>query len=224
MKKLFTLALLAASSAAFAQGIIGPKVGLNLSTFKDTKVPSGATATDYKTIITPELGIVFNARLGDIISLRPEIMYVQRGTKVTYTGGSATTRLNYAEIPFNIVGCIPAGPGKVEISAGPAAGYMFGGKRKVDGYDDIKIKGEDQPTTPEANTSYSNYLNVSLNFGVGYNWKGLIFQVGYNLGLSNLNPHYEDRNSKAEENRSDNVTKASAVTFGLTYLFGGKEE
>jgi hypothetical protein len=223
MKKLLTIALLAASTAAFAQGIIGPKVGLNISSFKDTKIPDGGKATEFKSLLTPTLGVVFNARLGDIISLRPEVLFVQRGYQLEVAGKTSTTRLSYAEIPLNVVGCIPAGPGKVEISAGPAAGYMFGGKRKTDGADDVTIKGEDFPKTPEKNTAYVNYLNVSLNFGVGYNWKGLIFQVGYNLGLSNFNPHYEDRDSQAEKDRGKDVTKASAVTFGSTYLFGGKD-
>jgi len=222
MKKLFIIALCAASTTSFAQGIIGPKVGLSISNFRDTKSTGGTT--DYNAVIAPQVGVMFNARLGDVISLRPEILYVQRGAKVSGFGGTSTILLSYAELPFNVVGAIPVGPGKIEIFAGPSVGYLFGGKVKTP-FGDFKVKGEDEPTNGGApDEAYFNYLNVSMNMGVGYNWKGLIFQVGYNLGFSNLAPHAEDRDSPAEEARKDNVTKASAVTFGVAYLFGGKED
>lgn len=222
MKKLLTIALIAVSSASFAQGIIGPKVGLSISNFRDVKSTFGTT--DYTPILTPQVGVVFNARLGDVISLRPEILYVQRGAKLSTWGGTATARLSYAEIPFNVVGGIPVGPGKIEISAGPSVGYLFGGKIKAPG-GDLKVKGEDEPANGgAADEAYFNYLNVSMNAGIGYNWKGLILQVSYNYGFSNINPHAEDRDSPAEELRNDNITRASAVTVGLTYLFGGKED
>ncbi|MDB5274677.1 MAG: hypothetical protein JWO58_3044 [Chitinophagaceae bacterium] len=224
MKKvLLSLFAIALSTASFSQGIIGPKIGMSLSHARDTKVPSGGTASTYQTLLTPQAGIMFNARLGDVISLRPEILYSQRGFKTTSAGTTYTTRFSYVEVPFNVVGGIPVGPGKIEIFAGAAAGYLFGGKI-TGGSTDFTIKGEDQPKTPDANTSYYNYLNVSLNFGLGYNYKGLIFQAGYNLGLSNINPHFEDRDSQQEKDRSNDVTKLSGFTFGLAYLFGGKED
>ncbi|HSZ72815.1 MAG TPA: porin family protein, partial [Cytophagaceae bacterium] len=217
--------VLALSTASYAQGIIGPKIGMSLSRAKDTKVPSGSTANTYTTLLTPQAGIMFNARLGDVISLRPEILYSQRGFKTSQGSTNYTARFSYVEIPFNVVGGIPAGPGKVEIFAGAAAGYLFGGK-VTGGTTDYTIKGADQPQPQQANdkSAYYNYLNISLNFGLGYNYKGLVFQAGYNLGLSNINPHFENRDSQAEKDRSNDVTKLSGFTFGLAYLFGGKED
>ena len=83
MKKLvLSLFMLAGiGTSSYAQGIIGPKVGMSFATATDTKVPANTSTQDYKTIITPQLGIVFNARLGDYVSLRPELLYSQRGFK-----------------------------------------------------------------------------------------------------------------------------------------------
>ena len=225
MKKvLLSLIVLAViSTVSFGQGIIGPKVGMSFSNAKDVKVPDGDTAFSYQSLVTPQLGIVFNARLGDYVSLRPEILYSQRGFKLDQAGSTYTARFNYLEIPFNVVGTIPAGPGKVEVFAGPSVGYLFGGKIKSDAKN-FGIKGEDEPSKSDPDNVYFNYLNVSMNMGLGYNWKGLIFQAEYNLGFSNINPHYENRDSQAERDRGKYVTKFSSINLAVIYLFGGKDE
>jgi hypothetical protein len=187
------------------------------------KVPAGQTANTYQSLVTPQLGIVFNARLGDYVSLRPEILYTQRGFKIDNSGSTGTARLNYLEIPFNVVGTFQAGPGKIEVFAGPSVGYMFNGTYKTDAKT-YGIKGEDQPKVNDPDNFYVNYLNVSMNAGLGYNWKGLIFQAEYNLGFSNFNPHYEDRDSQAEKDRGNYVSKFSSVNLAVIYLFGGKDE
>lgn len=231
MKKLvLSLFMLAGiSTSSYAQGIIGPKVGMSFATATDTKVPDNTSTQDYKTIITPQLGIVFNARLGDYVSLRPELLYSQRGFKISNGGYTANARFNYLEIPFNVVGTFKAGPGKIEVFAGPSVGYLFGGKIKsnVANSKDITIKGEDEPSNYNPITAddiYFNYLNVSMNAGLGYNWKGLIFQAEYNYGFSNINPHYENRDSPQESNRGDYVTRFSSINLAVIYLFGGKDE
>ncbi len=70
MKKIVLSLLMLAglSSASYAQGIIGPKVGMSFSNAKDTKTPDTTQALSYGSIITPQLGIVFNARLGDYVT------------------------------------------------------------------------------------------------------------------------------------------------------------
>lgn len=135
------------------------------------------------------------------------------------------TRVSYIEVPINLVGGIQAGPGKVELFVGPSFGFGLGGRYKAEGFGNTvtgSIKAKKQPeNTAGSNDRYVNPFNASLNFGIDYKFdNGLLIQVGYNLGLTNVNPHYA--NSNAESNRSNNVTKASAVNIAVAYLFGGK--
>ena len=108
MKKLLTIALLAASAASFAQGLIGPKIGLNFSNIKNTKTPTGNTADDYSYVVTPSAGIVFNAQIGEHFAIRPEVLWVQRGANLKDSATSQNTKIvtNYVEVPFNLVGRI----------------------------------------------------------------------------------------------------------------------
>jgi hypothetical protein len=214
----------AVSTATFAQVSFGPKLGLGISTLKDTKVSSGS-ASAYSAIVTPQIGVVLNAQLTDNFAIRPELLYLQRGSKESFPGGTTTYRVGYVELPINLVAGIQAGPGKVEVFAGPSFGFGLGGHYKVEGNgisNSGSIKSKKQPETYTGNDMYTNAFNASLNFGLDYKFdNGLLIQVGYNLGLTNTSPHFA--NSTLESNRSKDVTKASAVNFAVAYLFGGKK-
>ncbi|MDB5272858.1 MAG: hypothetical protein JWO58_1225 [Chitinophagaceae bacterium] len=228
MKKQFLSFLFVAvsSSALFAQVSFGPKVGLGISSEKETKTPSGSTTDKNTSIITPTVGVVLNAQLGDIFALRPELLYLQRGTKTDLGGGvTETARVSYLELPINVAAGLQAGPGRFEVYAGPAIGVAIGGAYKAKGNSNTvtgSIKPKKEPSGATGNDVYINPINVSLNFGLDYKFdNGLLIQVGYNLGLSNLQPHYSDSN--LEDHRKDQVNKASAVNISVAYLFGGKK-
>ena len=248
MKRTFLSALVIAvtSSSLFAQVSFGPKIGGGLSTLKDTKIPAGVTDGTYKSIITPQVGVIVNIQMGKMLALRPELLYLQRGTQgsssesyssygQTYTYSSkSTTRISYIELPVNVaLGC-KVGPGRLEGFAGPAFALALGGKSKfetdysgVSTSETFTIKSGKDPQDPN-NPSYTNTdghinpLNISLNFGIDYKFdNGFLIQAGYNLGLSNINPHYS--NSNLESHRNDYITKASAFNLAIGYLFGGKK-
>jgi hypothetical protein len=226
-KKLLTTFLVAAvSSVGFAQVSFGPKLGLGISRLKETKTPSGTSAV-YNAIVTPQVGAVVNFQFGDYVAFRPELLYMQRGAKTTSFGSVTTVRISYIELPINVAGGLHLGPGRLELFAGPSLGLVVGGKSKTDaGFyypsQTTTIKGAKVPTGGGTGSAYVNPLNVSLNFGVDYKFDfGLLLQVGYNLGLSNMNPHYAD--SYTESFRKDKVLKSSSINIGAAYLFGGKK-
>ncbi len=225
MKKILTIVLVAFSAASFAQVSVGPKLGLGLSTIKDTKVSTGNTAGSYTSIITPQIGAVLNVQMGDIFALRPELLFVQRGFKQVQNGFTTVGRVSYLELPINVAAGFQAGPGKLEFFAGPSFGFGLGGKIKSEGNGSSNTttvkSGKEPASNVPSNTVYLNGFNASLNFGIDYKFdNGLLIQAGYNLGLTNMLPHYADSN--AESTRSEDVTKASAFNFGVAYLFGGK--
>ena len=224
-KTLLTFLFVAAvSSASFAQVSFGPKLGLGISNLKDTKTSNGS-ATSYSAIITPIVGVVLNAQLTDNFAIRPELLFLQRGAKGDLGGGTTLHyRASYIEVPINLVGGFQAGPGKLEAFVGPSFGFGLGGHYKVEGNgfsNSGSIKAKKMPENFSGNNIYMNPINVSLNFGIDYKFdNGLLFQLGYNLGFSNIAPHYADSN--LESKRNEDVTKASSVNFGIAYLFGGK--
>gem|GEM_PF-1030254 len=250
--------MLLASSTVFSQGLIGPKVGLNINSINYVKYQSQAADVFYNPnfviesqsqvadlssskTLNPSVGIVLNVQIGEYFAIRPELLWVQRGgyrEDLTYSGffgtpivtGHETAKItmNYVEIPLNLVGRYPVGPGKIELFAGFAAGHNLGGTYKTPSKNQKILTGyEPSPTTSwiytdEQDRFYFNSFNMSLNFGLGYNLKGLIFQAGYNMGLSNMTARPADK--KYNTLRNNNVLRSSAITFGVAYLFGGKED
>ncbi|MFO7864766.1 MAG: outer membrane beta-barrel protein, partial [Salinivirgaceae bacterium] len=82
----------------------------------------------------------------------------------------------------------------------------------------------------EDNQLYELYraFDFGLNFGLGYEFEGFLFNIGYSLGLVNLNPDYEpgifSNNWYAPDVDSDifteNFVKKNRVfTFSVAYLF-----
>ncbi|GAA4365138.1 hypothetical protein GCM10023185_35200 [Hymenobacter saemangeumensis] len=106
-KTLFTLALLAGlGSAAQAQrnyygspAFGGLKAGGSFSNL------DGNSVSGYRGIYGFHLGAVVNVALNKTFSLQPELLYSQKGGKVTiYTGEVATNRYHYLDLPVALRG------------------------------------------------------------------------------------------------------------------------
>lgn len=70
-------------------------------------------------------GAFLDLGLGNILSIRPEVLYVQKGVKFTNSGGELKFKLDYVEIPVLLVFGIPT-PGIVrpEIFVGPQVAFQ----------------------------------------------------------------------------------------------------
>lgn len=214
-----------------AQVSIGPKIGMGLSTF--TTMKSDGIYDAYpvkKSIVTPQVGIMVNIELTRIFSVRPELLYNQRGFRVenNFYGPASKfdIRINYIELPINLLLSGSFGPGRLEVFGGPSIAYGFGGKGKYEVNGDnksIEVHSGKHPDEPaQFDIQYYNPFNASLNVGFGYKIKSVIVQFAYNIGLTNTQCHFS--NSTLEENRNSYVTKAWAFTFGVAYLFEKKNK
>ena len=227
--------IIAASNILLAQVTFGPKLGGSRSLIKYIKKP--VAAYNYMPILTPQIGIIVDIQLGNLFALRPELLYLQRAGEVRFSSffentaytEKITSRLSYIEVPLNAILGRQLGTGRLEVFAGPAFGLGLGG-RLTEEIDDntgkyIAIRPihmKKNPDDPKNYDEYRNAFNVSLNFGVDYKFdNGILIQAGYNLGLTNLNPHHTV--AARESARNDYVLKASSFNLGLGLLFGKKK-
>jgi hypothetical protein len=245
--RIFLLAILIMlQTLAYAQFTWGPKIGMGISTFKHVRFIGYPTLDNflysggviYNPLITPQVGVIFDFKLSKVFSIRPELIYNERGFKSSRNiyydvPVEVKCKVSYVELPLNLVVGADLGTGRLEVFGGAAIAYGLGGEATSE-YTSKKynfqtgqyeypvilkengMKAGKVPVYTESDEIYFNQLNTSLNIGLGYNFKGVVFQVAYNWGLSNIMPKYE--NEKLNELRNKQVITSSAYTFGLAYL------
>ncbi|ABG59797.1 hypothetical protein CHU_2544 [Cytophaga hutchinsonii ATCC 33406] len=244
MKKVYTsLCLLLAASALQAQVTIGPKVGLNVNyesyefsgDLSNTRVQSRTAKVGY------QAGVAINLKTSDYFSIRPEVLYNIMGGDTQYGDDEGNTkvlknRYDYLSIPLNFVATFEAGPGKINVFVAPQFSLGLGGKYTSNtdssavGFFGVRrredrsgtLQTSDVPDNYTGTNKYFNQINWGINYGVGYQVKGLLFTGQYHMGLSNNEPHYS--NPDQEAHRGNVVTKNYGFTVGLTYFFGDTKD
>ena len=202
MKKfLLTAALLFCTVLGFSQTKFGVKGGLNFANielesndFEDFSF-SPSSRTSFHIGGFAEIG------LGSTFVFQPALLLSGKGYKLDYSateGGYSTSidqtlSLYYLELPLNFVAKLDAGKGKFLIGAGPYAAYAIEGKSKGRLNFDGPGAQEDASTPLNADIKFGNNedeikpSDFGINFLAGYELKsGLLFNVGYGLGLSDL--------------------------------------
>ena len=194
-KTLFTLAMLAGlMGAAQAQNIsLGIKAGPSYSGFV------GAQATNYESIFGFHAGVFANIGLTDIFAFQPEVIYSQKGAKVSNI--DVTTRLNYVDIPLSF----HVNADGLFFEAGPQLGILVAAQDKA-GSVSVDRK-------PLYNTLDFGYLA-----GLGYQRKtGPGIGLRYNGGFTNV-----EKSSTVGSVTVQNNIRNSAFQLYLTYSFGGR--
>lgn len=249
-----------AALPATAQTTYGPRVGLNLSSVSyDVKTGDAPT---IKMLAGAQVGVFLNVRFGKL-ALQPAVLFSQKGYKASSTSRevysdtlqskgtfirdsiattpvSATVRLNYLEIPVNLVYTFGETRG-FQVIAGPYVGFGFSGKEKTDATTtrtvqtereiesqpqvvdefstavakqeaDVKFQN-DVKATDDFTKAYYRPLDVGLNLGLGYRRDRFQLQAFYGLGMSNILPK--------EAGKTPNGTaKNRVIQFSVSYLFG----
>ena len=110
------------------------------------------------------------------------------------------TRMNYLDIPMNLLYKVDLSGAKLLLQAGPNLGIGLNGKEKYDDEEeDIEFGSDDDQL---------KRLDLGLNLGVGAEIQQVQVALNYTLGLSNIS-NYDEADLK------NNV-----LSLSVTYLFG----
>jgi len=195
MKQVLLLfSILTASYLTTAQ-TIGLQAGLNLASQSIGGDESGGftISTDSKAGFL--IGAVGQFPLSKSFIFRPELNYIQKGSKTgdVLSGQSVLIAINYIDIPLNVVFNADAGKGQFFVGAGPTIGYGLSGYTKIKTQEvevsqDIKFDGK---SDDEVNDEYAHLkaMDLGFNFLAGYTFSnGFFADAGYSFGLNNISP------------------------------------
>ena len=168
------LCVMVATPALAQQFSIGPKGGLTLG---DISSDQGGESS-YKPGFA--LGGFIGFGLTDIVTVQPEVMFTQKGTKFTDEAFNEviTTRLDYVEIPLLIVFDIPVS-GSVQpfLYAGPTFAFNTLAEVTIEsGGSKETVNVKDSAKTTDLGIAFGGGVRVS-DFGI---------EARYTAGLSNI--------------------------------------
>jgi len=228
-------------SALQAQVTIGPKVGLNVDyeSFRFTGNSAGNSVMSRTAKVGYQAGLAINIKTSDYFSIRPEVLFNQIGGNTTFGDNNnnnsrvINNTYDYVSVPLNFVGTFKAGPGRINIFVAPQYSMGIGGKYSqtsdssgvfvtAQNSESGSLQTNKVPSGNNGSTRYYNQMNWGINYGIGYQVRGLLFTGQYHMGISNTQPHYADANQ--ESHRNDVVSKNYGFTVGLTYFFGDTKD
>jgi len=132
-------AVLFSSTFAFAQVSIGAKAGVYTSFIDVTEAAEGLTQ-NVEGLTTPTYGLVAEMNIGENFAFQPELLYTTKGFKVNEginvnlggfpipAGVTASTKINYLEMPLLAKYKFGAEGLKFNITAGPVLSYAANGE------------------------------------------------------------------------------------------------
>lgn len=201
MKKALLILCLATSIvSSFAQSIkLGIESGVNLSNLQETV---SGTSSSGSMLTSSHFGVFADVGLG-AWSIQPAILYSSKGGRndvagtittngstYTYTGTEQLT-LKYVEVPVNVLYHIPVVFGKIFIGGGP---YVAIGTSGTDALTTTATNnGVTATNSGSTNITYGSAVGDIKNPDYGINLtgglslkNGVLFAIGYGLGLANL--------------------------------------
>lgn len=211
MKIKFLFTMLFAVGMTFtsmAQSVsFGPRVGATFSKISISDGDGDELEDELKYTPGLQVGAVANFAVGELLSIQPELLFIQKGFKIGDSDAYIKGTSNYIEVP--VLAKITFGSEQLQgfVTGGPTAGYLMSGKSSM------KYGGT------EASDSYEfededNRVELGASFGVGLGYNlgagALNLDVRYGLGLTSL---YE-----VESGESKSRNRVLGVS--VAYLFG----
>ncbi len=195
MKKLFLLTLAVLSSSfILAQDIsFGAKVGVNYGGTMTTDKDYNAL---FKAAIRPNIGVFAEMEMSDAFALQAGLDYFGsgfqgKGEYVKYneveTKNEVKGNLAYLQIPVLAKYYVTE---SLSIEVGPYVGFLLSAKQDGNVYINHPLAGNDYLVASFDNKDVKedyNSTDFGLKMGLGYKLEnGLMFSLGYNLGLSDI--------------------------------------
>lgn len=168
-----------------------------------------------------EMIVGFHAGVNALIPVAPDfyfspgLLFSVKGASNEALGITGTYRINYLELPLNLVYRAKVGGGYVLLGFGPYVGYAISGNAKYEGGSvtvDRDIVFQNSIESGDGDEAYLKPFDAGANIYFGYELEaGLFFQLNSQLGLLNIHP---------EDNRGDNNQSVVKNTgFGLSVGF-----
>ena len=216
-KRLLSIALILLFSASFAVaqektklsfGILG---GLNFQNLNGKDL--GGDKLENDMLLGFHGGINVQIPIAPEFYFQPGIMYSSKGAKNTSGSITSTTKLNYIEVPLNMVYKASLGKGFFMLGFGPYVSYgMSGSVKTVSGSvtlnRDVKFKSVVE-TGDNILVPYYKAFDAGANIFVGYEMaSGLFLQLDTEFGMLNINPEYKIL--------SDDKSSTKNTGFGLS--------
>lgn len=196
MKKilLITVILILSSATVMAQS---PKFGLNAGiSLANMNYKAGDEKENADSHIGLNIGFVIDLPIGSNFSIQPGLNFIQKGVKEKETDGNftaeLTSRINYLEVPLNLIYKAPLKKGHLFFGAGPSAAYALNGKA-VYKYTDTDMN---ETETEEEKFQFGNKddddlkpFDLGINIMGGFQLKsGVFIAINYNRSINNLLP------------------------------------
>jgi hypothetical protein len=193
---LLALILLGAPSAAAAQGLTyGLKAGINFATID----ADGDEDAGYRLGLAA--GGFVALPLGSRLTIQPEGLFSQKGSKSDLEGVSVKLQLDYVEIPILVKYALSGEPDRsFFVYGGPSIAFKIR-SRATATFGDVTVDTEEDENIKDS--------DFGLVFGGGRNFGRLSLDGRYNLGLSNID---------SDESGEQKVrTRAITVLVGVRF-------
>ncbi len=210
--KLFSTLFILLFSASFAMAQTADRTKISFAVIGGLNFQNlnGKTADGSK--LENDMLLGYHAGVNVQIPIAPEfyfqpgLLYSVKGAKNTYTflgtDYVSTTKINYIEMPLNLVYKALLGKGFIMLGFGPYVGYVIGGKSTLEG----------GSVTIEEDLIYKDF-DAGANLFAGYEMaNGLFLQLDTQFGMLNINPENTDQNNEA-------TTKNTGFGLSLGYRF-----
>ncbi|MCC7465760.1 MAG: PorT family protein [Saprospiraceae bacterium] len=224
MQNRFFLAFIVLFLQGFAVSAqVSIKAGVNLASVAEDAVEENFAEQSSKSIVGFQAGLAFDLATESAFSLQPELLFIQKGGRVSYgfnDNNKVESRYyyNYVEVPVlaKLKFYNTERNTGLYLIAGPYAGLAVSGKVKTT----LTVFG--QSSTSEEDISFDNddpddrnrRLDWGFSFGGGIKFGQAYLDLRYNLGINNLLDQDAD-------NQNDNkpYRRNRGVGLALGYAF-----